>query len=151
MKIKKFLIIAIVLSLIIAYYLPSFSGKIIKTESSHLSQPIAPLPVMIFLKCKWEKNHDSGAGGFYLDIWLIGFGRHRVEIKRYCDFDGDGIWDFNDDSPNVWDIIIGIVPFHHFRGLEVTWSGYPGRSHVKVKIWVDGSLAKDKDFYAPWD
>ena len=74
-----------------------------------------------------------------------------MEIRRYCDFDGDGIWDFNDVSPNVWDIIVGIIPFHHFKGLETTWSGYPGKSHVKIKIWVDGSLAKDKDFYAPWD
>jgi len=150
MIIKKILTVLILLTLLVAC-LPSLNGKIIKTESLHLSKPIAPLPVMIFLKCKWEKIQDFGAGGFYLNIWLIGFGRHRVEIRRYCDFDGDGIWDFSDDSPNVWDIMIGIIPFHHFKGLETTWSGYPGKSHVKIKIWVDGSLAKDKDFYAPWD
>jgi hypothetical protein len=144
-------LLVLILAILLILPIASVNAKVVKVEMSDKTQHINPLPVKVFLKCKWEKGKDSGAGGFYLDIWLIGFGKHRVEIKRYCDFDGDGIWDFNDASPNVWDIIIGIIPFHHFRGLDVSWSGYPGKCHVKIKIWVDGSLVKEKDFTEPWD
>ncbi|MCD6107993.1 MAG: hypothetical protein DRJ99_00600 [Thermoplasmata archaeon] len=151
MRVKKTLILLIVFSLVITP-LPLFSGKIVKTEKSHVSNPmVASLPAIVFLRCIWEKGTDAGSGGYTLDIWVIGFGRHRVEIKRFNDFDGDGIWDLKDDSPQVWNINFGLIPIHHLRDLAVSWSSYFGKCHVRIKIWVDGKQLRDRDFTEPWD
>lgn len=119
--------------------------KVEKTTKENVNS----LPTIVFLKVHWDKNTDADAGGYRLSIWVLGFGRHIIKVKRWNDFDGDGQWDLRDGTPNVFEIRPGLIPIHYFDNLETSWSGYDGKCHINIRIWVDGTKVKDKDFYEP--